>query len=97
MYDDIGLGHIPSIIRCIRTSRFKYAVYFTEDGKDADWELYDLKIDPLENENKAGKEKYRVLQYALEKRLRKVMQSMRTEPRGFNWPPNKTSNSRGVR
>jgi arylsulfatase A-like enzyme len=41
-YNDIPSRNAPSIIRCVRTLRYKYAVYFTSDGNDTDWELYNL-------------------------------------------------------
>uniref|UniRef100_A0A7S1ZUQ0 Sulfatase N-terminal domain-containing protein n=1 Tax=Trieres chinensis TaxID=1514140 RepID=A0A7S1ZUQ0_TRICV len=94
-YDDIPCREEPSIIRCIRTERYKYAVYFTSDGADADWELYDLEKDPNENDNKAGCEAYREVQNMLDRKLFKTMEEMKTKPRSFDWPPTETENSRG--
>jgi hypothetical protein len=41
-YNDIPSCNAPSIIPCVRTLRYKYAMYFTSDSSDADWELYNL-------------------------------------------------------
>jgi len=42
---------IPGYVRCLRTSKHKYAVYFTEDGSCFEYEMYDLVDDPLEMRN----------------------------------------------
>jgi arylsulfatase A-like enzyme len=42
---------VPGFVRCIRTSTFKYAVYFTEDGSCFEYEMYDLVNDPHEMTN----------------------------------------------
>ncbi|KAL3795265.1 hypothetical protein HJC23_008350 [Cyclotella cryptica] len=42
---------IPGYIRCLRTSSYKYAVYFTEDGSCFEYEMYDLINDPFEMKN----------------------------------------------
>lgn len=42
---------IPGYVRCVRTSTFKYAVYFTEDGSCFEFEMYDLINDPHEMKN----------------------------------------------
>jgi len=94
-YDDIPARRAPSIIRCVRTTQYKYAVYFTQDGADADWELYDLLEDPLENINIAGKPFYAKVQEELDQQLRKTMRAMKTEPE-FPWPPAETKFSRGT-
>ena len=57
-YNDIPSRNAPSIIPCVGTLRYKYAVYFTSDGDDADWELYDLQVDPDEDYNVAGQSRY---------------------------------------
>ena len=93
-YDDIPSRSGPSIIRCIRTARYKYAVYFTDDGDDADWELYDLKEDPKEDSNVAGQVAFRDVQLALDKQLQQAMQDMKTEP-DFDWPPAASDRSCG--
>eukprot|EP00934_Nitzschia_sp_Nitz4_P001619 Nitzschia sp. Nitz4//scaffold165_size50357//36794//38089//NITZ4_007024-RA/size50357-processed-gene-0.58-mRNA-1//-1//CDS//3329538141//1619//frame0 len=94
-YDDIPSHGGPSVIRCIRTSRFKYAVYFTPDGKDADWELYDLQRDPLENMNRAGEVSFGTLQQRLEEQLLTHMKASKTLPMTFQWPPKATRRSIG--
>jgi len=96
-YDDIPCHDAPSLIRCVRTAKYKYAVYFTSDGADADWELYDLDDDPDENDNKAGRDTYANVQSSLEKSLRKTMEDMKTKPKSFSWPPKETRNSRGTK
>jgi hypothetical protein len=40
------------------TLRYKYAVYFTSYGDNADWELYDLQVDLDEDYNVAGQSRY---------------------------------------
>ena len=42
---------IAGYVRCLRTSTYKYAVYFTENGSCFEYELYDLINDPLEMNN----------------------------------------------
>jgi choline-sulfatase len=93
-YDDIASRNAPSIIRCIRTFTYKYAVYFTPDGSDADWELYDLIEDVDENENRAGQSEYGEIQLALDLKLQAIMREMKTLPE-FEWPPKATKQSRG--
>jgi arylsulfatase A-like enzyme len=47
----------PNHIRCIRDSRYKYAVYFDAAGVvDQQYELYDLESDPYELHNMANPE-----------------------------------------
>jgi arylsulfatase A-like enzyme len=42
---------IPGYVRCLRTSTYKYAVYFTPDGSSFEYEMYDLVNDPYEMKN----------------------------------------------
>ena len=94
-YDDIACpGGAPSMIRCIRTREFKYAVYFTEDGSDADWELYNKRMDSDENVNVAGHSEYASIQLVLDETLQALMRDFKTHP-SFDWPPKQTSDSRG--
>ena len=45
----------PNHIRCIRDSRYKYAVYFDPSGvEEQQYELYDLQEDPYELHNMAN-------------------------------------------
>ena len=94
-YDDISFPGAPSTIRCLHKGTLKYAVYFTPNGRDTDWELYDLTKDPLENINLAGKPEYRELQKSLERELYETMVEMETLPTAFRWPPKPTRYSQG--
>ncbi|HEY6186463.1 MAG TPA: sulfatase-like hydrolase/transferase [Pyrinomonadaceae bacterium] len=95
-YDDIGTTLGPSIIRSIRTAEYAYSVYFldVDDGSDADWELYDLGCDPLENNNVAGTQAYGTIQQKLDSQLQQLMKANGTLP-SFTWPPQQTADSRG--
>ena len=93
-YDDETTTDGPSIVRTIRNAAFTYSVYFVEDGSDADWELYDLNADPLQNNNVAGTEPYAVAQTQLDQQLQQFMAAMGTAP-SFTWPPTSTAHSRG--
>jgi len=95
-YDDIPCRDAPSIVRCIRTMDYKYAVYFTPDGKDADWELYNLIQDPKEDSNLAGDPAMRSIQKELDDQLLQTMELSKTLPSRFEWPPLPTMYSRGV-
>jgi choline-sulfatase len=95
-YDDIPCREAPSVVRCLRTKLFKYAVYFTPDGEDADWELYDLTKDPLENVNIAGQPSFATLQQRFDEQLVQTMKQLKTYPTAFSWPPKATKYSRGV-
>lgn len=95
-YDDICCPGAPSIIRCLHKRNYKYAVYFTPTGNDADWEMYDLKADPLENFNIAGNPEYTELQEQLEIELHNTMLEMGTLPTNFEWPPSSTPFSVGT-
>jgi arylsulfatase A-like enzyme len=95
-YDDISARGLPSIVRCIRKQQYKYAVYYTKDGQDADWELYDLLNDPLENTNLAGTPNFASLQKELDNELVITMIDYGTQPTTFEWPPTATTHSRGT-
>jgi choline-sulfatase len=94
-YDDISFPGAPSTIRCLHKGTLKYAVYFTPNGRDTDWELYDLTKDPLENTNLAGKPEYREVQKSLERELYETMVEKETLPTAFRWPPKHTRYSQG--
>lgn len=95
-YDDIpAKSGVPSIIRCVRTRFYKYAVYFVSDGSDGDWELYNLMKDPKENANLAGRDDYAAIQFVLEETLQCQMRNYETLPILFEWPPKQTKHSRG--
>ena len=77
---------VPGFIRCIRTTDYKYAVYFTIDGKITEYELYDLDADPLELVNLCGPNvdpDYRWYHY--HDRLTRLMKKMRAVPSEFDW------------
>ncbi|GBF79812.1 sulfatase-like hydrolase/transferase [Aphanothece sacrum] len=93
-YDDNPAGTLPSIVRMIRTDKWKYAVYCSNKGTDADWELYDLEKDHLEEHNLAGKTEYIDTQSMLNEKLERVMSEMGTTPEF--WPPQATEQSRGI-
>jgi arylsulfatase A-like enzyme len=95
-YDDEAstVPGAPSIVRTLRTPGYTYSVYFLSDGSDADWELYDLLADPLQNDNVAGQAQYGTIQESLDQQLQQTMTAMGTAP-SFTWPPKQTSNSRG--
>jgi len=94
-YDDIAFPGAPSTIRCLHKGTLKYAVYFLPNGRDADWELYDLQTDPLEDNNLAGKPEHKALQAQLEKELYETMVKKETLPTTFQWPPQPTRYSVG--
>ncbi len=50
---DVEYGNNPAQIRAVFDGRYKFARYFDE-GKDEQYELYDLEEDPLEMRNLAG-------------------------------------------
>lgn len=93
-YDDVETSRGPSVVRNIRTVGYSYSVYFTDDGTDADWELYDLGADPLEDNNVAGTAQYGVIQQQLDNELQALMAANGTAP-SFAWPPQQTADSVG--
>jgi len=93
--DDVPSTAVPGIIRTIRAIGYAYSVYFVADGTDADWELYDLAADPLENNNVAGTQAYGTIQQQLDSQLQAMMTANGTMPTQFQWPPQRTANSRG--
>ena len=77
---------IPGYVRCIRTTTYKYAVYFTLDGKVMEYELYNLEVDPnemnnLARPNKAPDECW----FNYHDKLTKLMKKMRAVPLEFDW------------
>ncbi len=77
---------VPGFIRCIRTPDYKYAVYFTIDGKIMEYEMYHLDTDPYEMINLCGPNvdpDYRWYHY--HDRLSRLMKKMRAVPSEFHW------------
>lgn len=77
---------VPGYIRCIRTADYKYAVYFTIDGKIMEYEMYHLDTDPYEMTNLCGPNidpDYRWFHF--HDRLTQLMKKMRAVPTEFDW------------
>jgi len=56
-FDDGFLpGDIAMYIRAIRSKQWLYAVYFNDDASSFEYEMYNLKNDPKQNQNLAGLE-----------------------------------------
>jgi hypothetical protein len=70
-------------------------MYFTSDGDNVDWELFDLQVDPDEDYTVAGQSRYGDIQLKLETKLQNIMQKMKTLPGEFKWPPKATPKSQG--
>eukprot|EP00571_Detonula_confervacea_P015958 CAMPEP_0172307348 /NCGR_PEP_ID=MMETSP1058-20130122/8230_1 /TAXON_ID=83371 /ORGANISM="Detonula confervacea, Strain CCMP 353" /LENGTH=619 /DNA_ID=CAMNT_0013019495 /DNA_START=18 /DNA_END=1877 /DNA_ORIENTATION=+ len=77
---------VPGFVRCIRTSCYKYAVYFTIDGSAMEYEMYNLETDPHEMINLCGPsidpdEHW----YNYHERLTGLMVKMGAVPLEFDW------------
>ena len=77
---------VPGYVRCIRTTTYKYGVYFTIDGKVMEYELYNLEADPYEMKNLAGpKTAPDEGWFHFHNRLTKLMRKMGAVPTEFDW------------
>lgn len=85
--DETVSGHI----RCLRTHRWKYAVYFTESTSagNFEYEMYDLEADPGEQTNllhgtpaPAALAKWKELHPELTQKL----EHLAAKPKGVDWP-----------
>jgi arylsulfatase A-like enzyme len=86
-YDDGNVpeqfSNLPIRIRTIRTDKWKYSVYFNNDGSNYEFELYDLENDPYEKENLAGLKEYKQIFKDLHKQLQGLMLKLNTVPQPF--------------
>lgn len=83
-YDDGYLpGRVPPYIRAIRTQDWLYAVYFTTDGSQFEYEMYDLKADQTQINNLAGLSGYEEQLRSLHEKLQAKMKSAGTAPAGI--------------
>jgi len=91
-YDDVYLlpADTPSShIRCIREGKWTYAVYFSLDGKDFEYELYDLEKDPGELVNLLYGEKTQVYidrAALLHRKLTEQIKQEKALPKEVPWP-----------
>ena len=77
----------PNRIRCVRDSRWKYAVYLDPSGDTPpEFELYDLESDPDEALNLVGKHTGRGRTRAAEQELERLRQRARARLRGQRHP-----------
>ena len=80
----------PCHIRCIIEKDWKYAVYFDPHyGQKAEYEMYNLKEDPLEEHNLAHEKysfKYEKERQRLHQRLIEIMEEKGTMPDEIIWP-----------
>jgi len=71
----------PNHIRCVRNHEWKFAVYFDPNGVETnEYEMYDLKNDPLEMNNIANDANYSAQRALLEVRLDKLMNQYNAQP-----------------
>jgi arylsulfatase A-like enzyme len=87
--------NIPKRVRAIRSLNWKYVVYFTNDGSKFDYELYNLKKDPHENNNLIGKAGYFDEQAKLHAELQNIMMQMKSLPEHF-WFVSKHMEEEGI-
>jgi choline-sulfatase len=70
----------PNRIRCVRTGRWKYAIYIDPNSRVApEHELYDLDADPHEGRNLVEKDTGRARAAAVERELRRLRDALASE------------------
>lgn len=72
-------GHGPALGRAIRTERYRLVEWQAERDGFTEYELYDLEIDPKENENVAADPRYAQAAAELTRRLHRGWQGERPE------------------
>jgi len=90
-YDDDFLPEprVPGFIRAFRTEDLKYAVYFDPINAEFEYELYDLRADPLERRNlafPAHADQHLTILKKCHQQLREIMQRNQTLPESVEWP-----------
>lgn len=74
----------PRRIRTLRTNKWKYSVYFNDNGSNYEFELYDLENDPDENNNLSGHPEYLPKFRELHQQLQDFMYKLKTIPHTFS-------------
>ena len=80
---------MPGKIRSIRFEDWMYAVYFTNDGSQFQYEMYNLTDDPGEMTNLAWKSRMQANLPQMQKlhdRLTAELETYKALPTGFQWP-----------
>jgi arylsulfatase A-like enzyme len=84
-------SRVPTQIRALREKDWTYAVYFTPDGSNLQYELYDLKADPgqmknLAHEPSTGGASVEKERRRLHAKLAQRLVDSNAAPLGFRWP-----------
>lgn len=71
----------PNHIRCIRDHEWKFGMYFDPNAKEGnEYEMYDLKNDPLETNNVANESEFVEQRALLQNRLDQLMTQVNCKP-----------------